>query len=310
MLAHELSHSFVARRAGIGVSRITLFVFGGVAQVDEEPRKATDELLISLAGPGMSLLLALVFGVGWWLVAHYAPAPLVVRSLERVAIANLVLAIFNMVPGFPLDGGRVLRALLWHYWKDLLRATRVASIMGQVVGYSLAGLGVFLGIQSGSLLLVVFYLGMGLLLTSMARVTYQRERVRASLTRVALGELAVPPELAFAVGTPLSVAAPYCHARQPRGWVPILAAQEPVGVLTAAGLQRVPPWQWPTTRVEEVMAPLREDMVLRHSRPAFEAVERMAQTGGADVMVLDDLGNLQGVVTDGSLRAALTGMLA
>ena len=305
VVLHEIAHSLVARRVGISVSRITLFVFGGVAQVDEEPKKATDELLISIAGPAMSVLLAVVFGAGYWLSLQYGEAYLVTASLQRVAILNLILAIFNMVPGFPLDGGRVLRSLLWHYWNDLLRATRVASIMGQLVGYSLVGLGIYLGMLSRSIWLALFYVGMGMLLTSMARVTYQRERVRASLTHVRLDQLVVPPELAFPVGTLLSVAAPYCFAYEPRGWVPILEAGQPVGVLSLARLRELPQWQWPTIAVEHVMDPLREEMVMRHSQPAFEALQRMSETGRSNVMVLDDWGNLQGVVTEGGLRVAM-----
>jgi len=116
VLLHELRSQLRGRRTGIQVSRITLFVFGGVAQVEEEPRKATDELLISLAGPGTSVLLSVVFGGLYWLAARLHGPALVMACLQYVAFANLALAIFNMVPGFPMDGGRVLRSLLWYAW--------------------------------------------------------------------------------------------------------------------------------------------------------------------------------------------------
>ena len=305
VLLHELSHSFVARRFGIGVKRITLFVFGGVAQVEEEPRTASEELLISIAGPAMSIMLALVFGAGWWAATQFSGTYLLTAALGRLALVNMILAIFNMVPGFPLDGGRVMRALLWHWWNDVLRATRVASIMGQVVGYSLVALGAYLGAISGSLLLILFYAGMGMLLASMARVTYHRERMKASLRRLSLPPLVVPPELAFPAGTLLSEAAPPLLAYEPRGWVPVLSGAQPIGVLMPAQVRGIPPVQWPAMRVEQVMEPLQEDMVIRHDQPAFEAVERMSATGRPNVLVLDDWGNLQGVVTDGGLRMAM-----
>jgi len=309
VLLHELSHSFVAKRMGIGVSRITLFIFGGVAQVEAEPKTPKEELLISLAGPAMSVLLALVFGAGYWALVRYLGAGLVTRCLERVAIVNLILAVFNMIPGFPLDGGRVARALLWYSWGDRLRATRVASVLGQVVGYGLAALGVGLGIMSASLWLIIFYAGMGMLLASVARVTYQRERAQVSLNAVPLWQLTVQPEMSFPKGTPLGTAAPYYLSRGPHGWVPVLDGHQPVGVVSPSLLRQIPPWQWQQLRVEDVMEPLREDMVIRQNSPAFEALERMSEQSRSSIIVVDDWGNFGGIVTQTSVRAALAALI-
>ncbi len=305
VLLHELSHSFVARWQGLEVSRITLFVFGGVAQMEDEPRNAKQELLISLAGPGMSLLLAVVFGALFWLASTLGQAAVARAVVHRVAIANLILAIFNMAPGFPMDGGRVVRALLWWRWHDLLRATKVASILGQAVGYALAALGLFLGITTHSIVVAIFNGGMGLLLVAVARAGYRREHVRASLSRIPMGSLIGPVELAFPAGTLLSQAAPYLASRQPLGWVPIMELDRPLGVLSADAVRGTPVSLWPVTAVEQVMSPLSEEMVVRHSTPALDVYERIAEGGLPGVLVLDDWGNLRGVVTSGDLQAAL-----
>lgn len=308
VVLHELSHSFAARRFGINVSRITLFVFGGVAQVEEEPRRATDELVISLAGPGMSVLLSLVFFGLYWVAGRLGGLGLVLACLQWVAIYNLALAVFNMVPGFPMDGGRVLRALLWYYWGDLLRATRVASVMGQVVGYGLIGLGAYWSLKSGSLWAGAWYIVLGFLLQTVARQAYRRELVQATLQRTPVGQFVVAHQ-AFQVGTPLTVAAPAYFTPQADGWAPILHGAQLVGVLTRDRIAQVPQWQWGSLTVEQVMEPLREELAIRHSRSAAEAAARMEHAGTPKLMVVDDWGNLQGIVTDASLGAGLSARL-
>lgn len=133
VLAHELSHALVAVRNGVGIRGITLFVFGGAAEMIEEPRTPGAELKIAIAGPLMSLFLALAFGGVYWSTLGSAPLPLVELALQ-LAEMNLVLVAFNVVPGFPLDGGRVLRAALWGIWGNPVAATRVAAALGSFFG--------------------------------------------------------------------------------------------------------------------------------------------------------------------------------
>ena len=138
LLLHELGHSIVAMRAGLPVDSITLFIFGGVARIGDTAKSAETELRIAAAGPLVSLALAAMFGLVW----------LVVRGNDALAAAafwlaviNLVLALFNLLPGFPLDGGRVLRALVWQFTGSQQRATQVALISGQMVAFGLMGIG-------------------------------------------------------------------------------------------------------------------------------------------------------------------------
>src|SRR5665213_2512076 len=132
VLLHELGHSIVAKRYGIPVPRITLFVFGGVSQIATEPTSAGAEFWIAAAGPAVSFVLALIFWELRPLLVSSGPLLAVVKYL---ALLNLVLGIFNLVPGFPLDGGRVFRSILWGITKDFRRATAIATVTGRIFGY-------------------------------------------------------------------------------------------------------------------------------------------------------------------------------
>jgi len=158
VLIHELSHSLVARSLGVGVDSITLFIFGGVSSLQEEPARAKDEFLISGAGPLASLVLAGLSG----LVAALLPVDSFPRYFFHwLSVTNVVLAIFNMLPGFPLDGGRVLRAVVWRATGSLTKATRVASLAGRAIAYGLMGLGVFLLLFRGGLVNGLWFILVG-----------------------------------------------------------------------------------------------------------------------------------------------------
>jgi Zn-dependent protease/CBS domain-containing protein len=141
VLAHELTHSLVAIRQGERVRNITLFIFGGVAQITEEPDRPAKEFTMAIAGPLSSLLIAAFFAI-WWFVFQTISQPL--AALGRyLAMINVILAVFNMAPGFPLDGGRVLRAIIWGITGNLKKATRVASLTGQGLAFLL----IFIGLR-------------------------------------------------------------------------------------------------------------------------------------------------------------------
>jgi len=141
VLAHELTHSLVARSRGEEVRSITLFIFGGVAEISDEPETPGKEFTIALVGPVSSLIIAaLFFGLWYGMRGFSEPIAAIARYLSFI---NVILAVFNMIPGFPLDGGRVLRSIVWKVTGDLKRATRIASVTGQVVAF----LFIFFGIS-------------------------------------------------------------------------------------------------------------------------------------------------------------------
>jgi Zn-dependent protease len=151
VLAHELAHSLVAIRNGLMIRKITLFIFGGVAHMESEPQRPGVEFKMAVAGPLMSLALAGLFGLAWYLMPEDLAGGAVVLVLEYAALANTALACFNLIPGYPLDGGRVLRAALWKATGSFLRATVVAAAIGRVVGLGLVFMGAMISAAYSSL---------------------------------------------------------------------------------------------------------------------------------------------------------------
>ncbi|MPZ48231.1 MAG: hypothetical protein GEU75_02780 [Dehalococcoidia bacterium] len=185
ILLHELAHSLVARKQGIAVKSITLFIFGGVSQIAGEARRPLNEFVMAIVGPLTSLVLAGIFAGLWWLAGHSPTKPLSL-VLEWLFLMNLVIAIFNMAPGFPMDGGRVLRSLLWGISGNLQRATRWATLMGRAVGYGLMLVGMlaffdtfsFIDPWSGA-----WFVILGLFLESSARQSWLQAKALDVLGR-------------------------------------------------------------------------------------------------------------------------------
>ena len=177
---HELSHAVVGRAFRMPIRKITLFLFGGVAHLDDEPPSPKSEILMALAGPAMSVVLA----IGLWSLLFLADArgadPLWLAALSYLSSINIVVAVFNMLPGYPLDGGRVLRALIWMRKKDVVAATKVASGIGQFVGLLLLAVGIASAL-SGYGASGVWATMLGLLLVSFARSSYVQLVLKQSL---------------------------------------------------------------------------------------------------------------------------------
>jgi Zn-dependent protease len=167
ILLHELSHTLVGRAFGMRIDRITLYMFGGVAELGHEPRTPISEFLMALAGPALSVLLWLVLGaMDRPLIAAHAP-PEVILAVRYLAFINLILAAFNMIPAFPLDGGRVLRSLIWMFTRRPGLATRISAVLGQIFGGLMMLFGGWLLIR-GDFASGVWQLVLGLLIMRMA----------------------------------------------------------------------------------------------------------------------------------------------
>ncbi|MFT7620171.1 MAG: Zn-dependent protease [Planctomycetota bacterium] len=177
LLAHEFGHALTAKGFGIETEAITLHALGGVAKIKGEPRTAGQEFLVAFAGPAVSFFLAASF----WLIRDLAVAMTlpgaIVLAFQWLFLGNLVLGIFNLLPGLPLDGGRVLRAIVWHFTKDRKKATIVAARVGEMIGFFFYGLA-FLRLMGGDLFGALFTAGMGWFLRHAA----QSERLRAEST--------------------------------------------------------------------------------------------------------------------------------
>jgi len=304
VLAHELAHSVVANRDGPMVDRITLFVFGGVAHLKREPARAGTELWIALAGPAMSLCLAGVFG-GLLIATMVLPPSLsIIRlGLQWLAVINLVLAGFNMIPAFPLDGGRVLRAILWGGSRSFDYATRIAAGIGQAFGYGFMALG-FMIVLTGNIIQGFWLVAIGWMLTGAAQSSVRRLDVEAALTGVRVADIMTSPAVSVEPEWPLhrvvyEVILPYRLNS-----VPVTAEGRPVGLLELTSIQAVPQDQLHLVMVGHVMHPIPPEALASPYDDASKALARMAGEGGR-VYVVSAEGMLVGVVGHRDLMQAV-----
>jgi Zn-dependent protease/CBS domain-containing protein len=294
IVAHEMSHSLVARAGGMGISRVTLFVFGGVAQMEDEPSSPSREFLMAAAGPGMSLVLAALFGLGaTWLYVLEAP-DVIWGPFEYLALINLWVALFNLLPGFPLDGGRVLRAALWAITGDALKATRWASRSGRLIGYSLVAVAVF-GVLRGTLDFVWFGL-IGWFIASLADSAYRQQLARTRLHAVRVSQIMSPDPVIVSGALTLDELLHRYIVGGSHTKYPVAVDGAVVGLVTLEDVRAVPSGLWTQTLVRDVADKDLGRIVVAASAPADTALERLASDGPAALFVVEQ-GKVVGIVT-------------
>ena len=255
LLAHELSHAWVARRRGIVVTGITLFIFGGVAHTQLDSEDPMDELLIAGVGPLLSLALgALLLGLArLGGAAGWDPAVSVVAL--QVGWFNLVVAAFNLLPGFPLDGGRILRSALWRATGDPDRATRWAVRGGRAIGYGLMILG---GVQavSGAVVGGLWLVFIGWFLESAASASLREHFVQRYLRTVPVEEVMTPDPTVVHPDATLRELPLGPLAADAQGLLPVTSNGSPEGVITLEDVAVQPQERWREVRARDVMRPL------------------------------------------------------
>jgi len=255
VLGHELMHSLVAIGQGEEVHSITLFIFGGVARITEEPDEPLKELLMAIVGPFFSLVTGIGFGVLWFLTQGLSqPLGALARYL---AMINVSLAIFNLVPGFPLDGGRVLRALIWGLSGNLKMATRLASWAGQGIAF-LFMLGGTWQIFGGQWLDGLWIIFIGWFLYSAAASGYRQVLVREMLEEVRAGDLMTADFTTVSSGLTLQQLVDDYVLRLREHSFPVVDVGMLRGIICLHDVKTVPRERWSFTRVSEVMTPRAE----------------------------------------------------
>jgi Zn-dependent protease/CBS domain-containing protein len=302
LILHELAHSLVARRFGLGVGGITLFLFGGVAELEREPQSAVSEFWIAVAGPAMSFSLALVFRLLDGAVALAGASDLLVALIAYLAAINLVLAIFNLLPAFPLDGGRVLRAVLWHLRGDLLAATRTASAAGVVFGYLLVALG-FAALFSGQTVIGGLWpILIGLFLAAAARATLQQMLTRRALSGRRVGDLMTRTVHTTGPDRTVRDLVDEIMLRHGVGFVPVVENGHALGYVDTGTVRAIDRENWDTTRVEDVFVALAPEMRADPREPLEGLFDRISKSGRRKFIVED--GRLfAGVITLSDLVA-------
>ena len=296
ILLHELSHSLVARRLGLPVHSITLFIFGGVSSLTQEPDSPGQEFKMAIVGPLMSFALGIIAAaifLGLWANGLDDTVPGAVAAY--IAFINVAVGIFNMLPGYPLDGGRVLRASLWARTGSMLRATRWAARVGTIIAFGLMALGV-LSALAGNWLGGVWFIVIGWFLRNTSEQAYQQLLYRSTLEGAKVGDIVdrsiegAPPDI------PLSeLVNDYILGRGQR-CVPVVVEGNLLGLITMEDLRRFPPDEWATTSAFRAMTPREQLHTVASEDELMSALELMAANDVHQLPVIDGF-DFNGFVT-------------
>ena len=295
LLLHELSHALVARRHNLRIRAITLFLFGGVAEIEASPPSAKAEFLIAAAGPALSITLGALLWICEHLLTQMGAAPALPAVIGYVALMNMIIAIFNLVPAFPLDGGRILRAALWARHGDLLRATRTASQAGVVFAFALMGLGVMAVLQGG-LAAGLWYVLIGVFVLSAARAAYQDQLIRATFAGKRVSDVMTRHPVSVSPEMTLEGFERTVLSNSPIGFAPVVADGVLIGQIDRAMVQAIDPENRGNTLVGDVYAGLEDAATISPDCPVSDLLARIAATGTRKFLVVDEH-DLRGVVT-------------
>ncbi len=295
VLAHELSHALVARGFGLKVEGITLFIFGGATTIDSDSRTPREEALIALAGPATSIALGVVFVV----IDVFVDQEQVGALLGWLGLINIALGVFNLIPGFPMDGGRVLRAFIWRLRGDRLTATRSAAIVGRIFAYLLIALGVFLALRPGGLFSGIWLALIGWFLSNASEATIAQAGVERALrgmrVRDAMDE--APPSV-----SPNESVADLINERMLRGDERSYLVRYDdgglAGVVTLDDVRRLGRDLWPDARVTDIMTRHADLATIGPDAPLVDALRLIQEREVGQLPVVDGDGrNPLGMVT-------------
>lgn len=294
VLIHELSHSLMAIKEGISIRKITLFIFGGVAQMDQEPDKPSKELKITFVGPLASIVLAFLFGVlHFSLLYGRASSNLFIESLGFLFRINLLMAFFNLIPAFPLDGGRLLRAVIWYFKRNLLVATRVAVSIGSVFAFMAIGLGFITVFIYG--FWGIWYIFLGWMLFQAGQASYTQLIFRETFAGVKVSEImsrdlhTVPPDM------PIQELIDKFYSYK-FGAFPVTYGSTVHGIVSLNQVKEIPPEKWPFATVAYIMTPLKNIAVVAPDQEAVEVMMNMAVNNHGRVLVMEK-SNLVGILS-------------
>ncbi len=292
VLLHEFGHSLVAISYGIRVPRITLFLFGGVSQIAAEPESAAAEFWIAIAGPAVSFLLAILCWELRPLVAGNAPALALAKYL---ALLNFVLGLFNLIPGFPLDGGRVFQAIVWGLTRSYQRATVVAAATGRFFGFAFIFFGVWQAV-GGDFFNGLWIAFVGWFIESAAGSQLQQQLLKGILSGHKVSEVMdreFDPISSSSTVQDLVEDHVLTHGRR---FFVVQGGNGATGLLTLADIQRVPRSAWPTAHVADVMVPPDKLISIPADAEVWAALEKMGRDGVHQLPVISD-GKIAGVLT-------------
>jgi Zn-dependent protease/CBS domain-containing protein len=294
IVLHELGHAVVGRAQGMQIRGITLFLFGGVAELQDEPRSATAEFLMAIAGPVVSAVLAVLF----WIGSLMAESAVLYVFLRFLATINLIVLVFNLIPAFPLDGGRVFRSVLWAATGNLRRATYVASLAGRVFAWTLiifGIIGLFVPLPypaNGGLWFII----LGFFLNHAARSSYQSVLIRHLLEGEPVRRFMNPDPVVVSPMLDLRTLVEDYVYRHHRKAFPVVSEGRLVGFVTTRELAGIDRADWPNHTVGEVMRRDLEPFRIAPDADAMQALKQIQRTGSSRLLVADG-DELRGIVS-------------
>lgn len=292
---HEFAHSLVARQYGMPIRGITLFIFGGVAEMEDEPPSAKSELLMAIAGPAASLLIGGVFYV-LAVLAAAADLPVPVQgTVHYLMLINFVLAVFNLVPAFPLDGGRVLRAVLWAWRGDVAWATRIASGAGSLLGLAIMAIGI-VNVVTGNFVGGIWWVLIGLFIRGAAGSARLQMELRSTFKGVPVRRFMAVRPVAVAASTSVADLVDDYIYRHHYDLFPVTDGGALVGCVMMKDVKSVPRERWADTTVAEIARRCTPENAIDAGADAADALSVMRRTGNNRLIVTDD-GRLAGVIT-------------
>ncbi|RJR36101.1 MAG: site-2 protease family protein [Desulfobacteraceae bacterium] len=286
IIVHEFSHSLVARKYGMPMKGITLFIFGGMAEMGDEPPSSKAEFMMAVIGPVSSIVIAAIFYAVYTAGGGMIPQP-INGVIGYLSFINATLAAFNIIPAFPLDGGRVLRSLLWGIKGDLRWATRISSFIGSAFGFFLIFMGI-VSFFSGNFIGGMWWFLIGMFLNSAARMSYQQLLTRRALEGESVSRFMTRDPVTVTPSTTLeSFVNDYVYRYNHKMFPVVSDSNQMDGCITTAEIKAVPREEWSNKRVGDILKPCSTDEVIPAETDAVNALSQMNRTGSSRLLVVE-----------------------
>ncbi len=303
VLIHELAHSIIAKRNKMKIKRISLFLLGGVSEMEEEPSSPSLELRMSAAGPLASAAITVIVWILWQASALLKLPPIVQAPLQYTTLINEIVTLFNLIPAFPMDGGRIFRSLLWMRSRDIISATKRAASLGKWISYALIGVGIFIGF-SIDIITGFWFILVGWLVSSGAQASLKQTIIRQDLGDLRIGQIMtravdlVSPEIT------LQQLQDEFFRLKHNGF-PVVSGGDLVGCVTTDDLRRVDKKLWSTTLVGQIMVPKEKLVTVKEDVPVFRGIQMMNDNRVGRLFVVGDFGKLVGIITRSDTMKAI-----
>jgi len=295
LLFHEMSHSIVAIKNGIPVKRISLFIFGGMAEIEKEPDSPAKEFIIAIAGPLASFFLAFIFGIIWSFTRGIGA---VAEPVKYLALVNVVLGIFNLLPGYPLDGGRVLRSIVWKVSGNLKRSTYIASTAGRVIGFMIITAGIFF-FFTGNFLNGVWFVFIGWFLQSSAQTGYRQLVFETSIKGIKVRDIINENIVSVTKDIMLEDLVNNYFMRYRYGRFPVIEnnkTQRFIGVISLHDIKSIPKEEWNSTEVEDIVKPVSDCEKVDMDMEVFDIIKKMSINNLGHLVVMSG-DKIRGMIT-------------